>query len=522
MFRLFRKNTPFLPTFLWGDLLVLGAGVSTFVLLASATISKFSIWFDEAFGSYLIRFDFAALTRYTANDVHPPLYYWLLKVWSLFFGNTEIGLRSMSVFFGAVTIIFAFLLVLRLFGRRAAYVSMLLLVLSPMFIRYGQEARMYTLLTAIIVSATYVLTYAVETKKRVVWIIYGVLIALGMLIQYFAALAWVSHLAWLYLRARKKGDSFKKSLSRLFNRNVITAYIVAVGLFCFWLPFLVIQFLTIQGHGFWIKPVTITTIPDFLTSVLLFSDSTGAVSWLALAFYALLGLFIYLAVKLLKSLPDDKRSYYLLFICMIVIPPAILLIMSMPPLRPAFVDRYLMMSAIFIPLFIGVTLAFSQKFIGKWRTLLVLLVIITMMAIGVVNQSVTGNYNKSSGQSNNTKQLLEAVRAKAPAGTPILATTPWIFYEASIYDNPDSPIYYVNETTEYKYGSLTALAENEQHKIRDLDAFDEQHRDIWVIANLRDVPPRALRDNWREQESIIINDDITKRPLFKATHFSVE
>lgn len=522
MLRLFRKKVPLFPLVTWGDLLTLGAALTVYVSLAASTLTKFSIWFDEAFGSYLVRFNIADLTRYTANDVHPPLYYWFLKVWTMAFGNTEVALRSMSVFFAAVTIIFVFLLVLRLFGRKAAYVSLGLLVITPFFVRYGQEARMYTLLTAIVVAATYVLVYATETKKRWAWVTYGVLLALGMLTQYFAALAWAAHFVWRFVTVRKPGMSFRKSLRKVFDKELIIAYGVAAALFCFWLPFLVIQFLTVQGHGFWIKPVTTVTLPDYLTNVLLFTDASGSPSWLALALYGFLGLFIYLGYRVYRRLQGQTKSYYLLLICIVLVPPAILLLMSMPPLRPAFVDRYLMVSALFLPVFMAVTLVLARGVIGFKTQVAVLGVIVAMMIVGLFNQATTGNYNKASGQSNNTRQLLEAVRDKAADGAPILATTPWIFYEASIYDTPESPIYYVNETTEYKYGSLTALAENEIHKIRDIDAFSKDHKEIWAIGNLRDTAPRPLRANWQERESIVINDDVTNKPLFKATRFSVE
>ena len=52
---------------------ILTAGLAVFVTVSLATITKFSIWFDEAFGAYLIRFDFWQVATYTASDVHPPL-----------------------------------------------------------------------------------------------------------------------------------------------------------------------------------------------------------------------------------------------------------------------------------------------------------------------------------------------------------------------------------------------------------------------------------------------------------------
>lgn len=523
MFRLFRRKYDFFPPFDWRDFLVLIGGLAVFVGLAASTIDKFSIWFDEAFGAYLIRFDFLSVAHYTANDVHPPLYYWLLKIWTTLFGNTELGLRSMSLFFGAITVIFAFLLALRLFGRRTAYVSLLFLIISPMFIRYSQEARMYTLLTAIIVAATYVLVYASHSKKRWPWILYGVLVAAGMLTQYLAALAWVAHWVWRFITVRVKGEKPKATMRRFFSKDWMVAHAVAFVLFLPWLPFLVKQFFVVQGYGFWIKPVTSVTIPNFLTDVIFFSDASGVMSWLALGFTLFLCLFIYLAYRKLRELKDDDKKNYLLLVCLVIVPIILLFVMSMPPLRPAFVDRYLMEVVVFLSLFIAASLTYGAKVLGVKTQLVVVCVVAGMMVVGIANQMVIGNLNRFNNQSNDTRQLLEKIRAQGdPAGTPIIADTPWIFYEAVVYDKPDSPVYFVNEITQYKYGSLTALAENDDHKIKDLDAFDAQHKIIWEIGNLKDTAPHSLRNSWRADKTITINNDATGEPLYSATRFIVE
>ena len=520
MFRLFKKKPAFLPIIKPLDIGVLSLGLAAFVAITASTVTKFSIWFDEAFGSYLIRFNFADLTRYTAYDVHPPLYYWLLKIWSLFFGNTELGIRSMSVFFGAVTIVGAFVLVMRLFGRRAAYVSLLFLVLSPLFIRYSQEARMYTVLTAIIVAATYLLVYAEQAKKRWPWIAYGVLLALGMLTQYFAALAWLSHWAWRALMVRQKGASFT---AQFFSKDWIIAHVIAIGVFLPWLPWVIRQFADVQGNGFWIPPVTTATLPDFWTNILLFTDHNGAKSWVAAGVYAALIGVVGLAVAVTVSSAKKQRDSYLLIVCMVVVPMIVLVLLSLPPLRPAFVDRYLMSSIVFLPILIGVSIVLAgntvrKRFLGGFAAL-----IIVLLCIGIVNQSVTGNYNKYTTQSNNVRQLVTQVRAQHGNETiPIIANTPWIFYEAVVYERPDSPIYFVNETTTYKYGSLRMLKEHDEHKITDLDAFTREHPRFWMISNLKDSTPNKLRESWNVQKEININDDMTGTPLFRAIYVNAE
>lgn len=523
MFQLFKKSDRFWPVLKWQDWFVVGGALAIFTTLAASTVAKFSIWFDEAFGSYLIRFDYWKLTTYTAADVHPPFYYWLLKTWSIFFGNTELGIRSMSIFFGIVTIIFAFLLVLRLFGRRAAYVTLIFLVLSPVFVRYSQEGRMYTVLTAIILAATYVLVYAEENvKKRWPWVVYGVLIAIGMLTQYFAALAWLAHWLWRYLVVRSPGESWKQTKKKLFSREWVRAHIIAIAVFLPWLPFLIWQFINVQGYGFWIVPLTAATVPDFLANIFFFSDAKSAASWLAFGFYLTLIFMVFLAIRLLLTLKTERYKNYLLIVCMVIVPIILLVIGSMPPLRPAFVDRYLMTTIVFLPILIGVSIALSAHLLKPRVRIGLGAIVALMMIVGIGAQMNLGNYNKSTSQSNNVRQLVEKVREASPNGTPIIGNTPWIFYEAVVYEQKDSPVYFINETTEYKFGSLRMLAENDLFKIKDLDAFTKQHPRFWVISNLRDSEPRQLRPSWKAGEAIVINDDVSKQPLFKAVHFTVE
>lgn len=519
MFNLFSMKNTFWPRVQLRDIGVLAGGVAVFVALALSTVNKFSIWFDEAFGSYLIRFDFWDMTRYTAHDVHPPLYYWLLKVWSLLFGNTELAIRSMSIFFGVVTLVLAFMLVMRLFGRKAAYISLVFLVLSPIFIRYSQEARMYTLLTTIIIAATYVLVYAQSAKKRWPWIVYGVLLAAGMLTQYFAALAWLSHWAWRAFIVRDSGGAFQK---KFFTKDWLIAHGVAIAVFLPWMPWLIRQFADIQGNGFWIPPVTSVTIPNFLTNFLLFTEHSGTKSWLALIFYVLLALLIFFVVKILMKLRGEQRNSYLLIVCMVIIPVMILTVMSMPPLRPAFVDRYLMSTIIFLPILIGVSLVLIRAWVYRWLPVVFGLAAAGMMVIGIYNQGVLGNYNKTTKQSNNTRQLVEKVRAKTPSSVPIIASTPWIFYEAVVYSSSESPVYFADETTKYEFGSLRMLQENDDHKITNLDVFAAQHSSFWVISASKDGVINKIRADWPVKDIITVNDDVSGKPLFRAVLISAE
>ncbi|HMN26835.1 MAG TPA: hypothetical protein PKE45_01680, partial [Caldilineaceae bacterium] len=59
-----------------------------------------SLWYDEAVTANLAQRPLAELTRWTANDIQPPLYYYLVAGWGRLTGWSEWSLRWPSVFFG--------------------------------------------------------------------------------------------------------------------------------------------------------------------------------------------------------------------------------------------------------------------------------------------------------------------------------------------------------------------------------------------------------------------------------------
>ncbi len=71
-------------------------------------------------------------------------YYLILRSW-MFFGFSEIWIRSLSALFGLGCIYLTYQLARLIFNRKIAVIATVFLILSPNFIRYAQEARMYSL-----------------------------------------------------------------------------------------------------------------------------------------------------------------------------------------------------------------------------------------------------------------------------------------------------------------------------------------------------------------------------------------
>ena len=83
-------------------------------------------------------------------EAHPPLYYTLLKFWSMLAGTSEAGLRSMSAVAGVLTVYLAFVAGrLALDEQKDAWIALgaaAIIALHPVQIHFSQEARAYQIL----------------------------------------------------------------------------------------------------------------------------------------------------------------------------------------------------------------------------------------------------------------------------------------------------------------------------------------------------------------------------------------
>lgn len=503
------------------DLAILFVGLAVFLTITLINAPRASIWFDEAFSAYITQFSFWDIARYTATDVHPPFYYWLLKVWSSLFGTTELAYRSLSIIFGAAAITLAFFLSRKFFGRKVAWVALGFAVLSPMFIRYSDEARMYTLATLIVFAATYIMVKAEETNKRSLWIWYGVLVSLGMWTHYFTALAWIAHWFWHGTRVWRKGMKPKVLWKALFTKEWVITYAVAIGLFLPWLPFMAFQLGVVQGAGFWIGPVGIDTFGNYLSNYFFYLNHDQIHSWVAVAMlFAVIAAFIAIP-KAYRALTKNQKSYFILIAALAWVPPLLLFITSLPPLRPSFVERYLIPAILALSIFIAVVLV---KGTAKWRPLwraLPIVTIIGMMIFGITNVYAYGNYNKNTSMHILAREIVEEAKANTPDGVPIVANAPWFFYEAIPYSTAEHPIYFINENTQYIYGSLDMLKENDRHKIKDLEAFKKANPIIWYAGTTEDDDVAPYQSDWKKIKTVTVKDDITGKTIFRATQYRV-
>lgn len=490
----------------------LAAIIGLFSSLVIGNMTRWSIWFDEAFSAYMMRFDLIEITGHTAADVHPPLYYWLLKGWTSVFGVSELGVRSMSLVLAILAIIGVFVLIRRLLNDTSiALLASFGLAISPIIIRFAHEARMYTLVLAIVVWATYLLVRATESNRKLWWFGYAALVAAGMLTHYFAALAWLAH--WVWRAWERKSGRLKK----FWTEGWVISHVVAVALFAPWLATAIKQFFVVQG-GFWIPPVSAYTPIDYLSNTLLYRQYGAVLGWWAVIFGIAVVAAVWLFVGLSKNITKKNRSAVSLVTSLALAPPLLLILVSMPPLLSSFIDRYVMYAQAFLVvlLAVAVVVGYRRKLRG---TVLAASMLGLVMLVGIGNVYYYGNYNKNSNTSIRVKEVIHEVHQAGEVGQPIIAASPWIYYEAAFYDDEDHPVYFLDSSTTYSWGSETMLRDSQIGKINHLDEFTRDNRFVWYLGQNSDGEVEPPVEGWQRVDSVGAYDYINDSIVYRASLF---
>lgn len=113
-----------------------------------------SLWFDELFALHAASrpvFELVAFIR--DHDAHPPLFYFLLRVWTGLWGTSEMALRAPSGLSAIATVAVVAGLAQRRLGGEAAVLAVGALATSPLFLQASTEATRYTFLTLLYVLA---------------------------------------------------------------------------------------------------------------------------------------------------------------------------------------------------------------------------------------------------------------------------------------------------------------------------------------------------------------------------------
>ena len=221
------------------DVAVIGVPAIVALVLCLIELTSRSLWLDEAATVAIASQHGSAFWHAAAHDGGNMLgYYALLHVLIGWFGDGAFVIRLPSVIACGATAGAVALLGLRLFDRRVALAAGLLTAVSLPLVFWGQDARGYAAMVALVAGSFVAFAALVDgPRRRGPWIVYLVLTALSVYASYVAIFALPAQLVALAACRRR---AWRRALSAM-----------AACVVC-WIPLAVLALSRGSGQLFWI------------------------------------------------------------------------------------------------------------------------------------------------------------------------------------------------------------------------------------------------------------------------------
>lgn len=136
----------------------------------------------------------------------PPLYFLLTRVWAQHFGTAPFAVRSLPAMASLFTFPVIYWLSLELFASPlAGWLAMALVAVSPINLRYADEARPYSLWLLLMVLACAAILRAIRQPTKRNWGLYAGVIALGFYCHLLTGLVVLAHGLYILAVGRWRG-----------------------------------------------------------------------------------------------------------------------------------------------------------------------------------------------------------------------------------------------------------------------------------------------------------------------------
>jgi len=211
------------------------------------------LWLDEALGVKIASLPtLSDMLRAVAQEIHPPLFYILLRPWIAAFGDTDFSVRFFIALWGCLGIYGVY--VLCRFGLnwslRTSNLAALLSAILPLHAYYSQEVRPYALIFAFSCFSLSFLFRAHRDQSLPLSILYGVFQALVLYLHHTAILFCVT-VNVLYF-----GSLFLyRDITGRRLRNFFLANGISCVLYLPWLPLFIQQLKSptiFSGFRYWV------------------------------------------------------------------------------------------------------------------------------------------------------------------------------------------------------------------------------------------------------------------------------
>ncbi len=380
-------------------------------------LGEWSLWHDEALSILLAQQPINELIAITAADVHPPLYFLLLKPF-LTFGQIEYSARILSVLCSAGVVVVIYYLGSDLFDARVGLVSALLMAFAPIQLFYGQEARMYGQLILLATLSIWSFFRALDRDEFWWWVLFVVFAALASYTAYFFLPVLLAMSIYVFM-VDKRRERIKH-----FTIGIVAIIIL-------FLPWVTVFFTQARAiySSYWIarpSPLELfTTLSSFFVG---FSLST---TWVMIALFSTLLLVFMVLNSTRHAIKENSRDVKPLFWLLLWALLPLIGLFLISQVRSIFQIRTVLIVAPAFYLLIGWGVTRAQDYKVNLALFVPTLIV---MAVSIFNFYFVDAYAKPS-----WRGAAEYVEARVQSGDVVVHTSagsllPFIVYNKGTSD----------------------------------------------------------------------------------------
>jgi len=466
-------------------------------------LGDLAYWFDESYGIRTAELSPRKLMTSCMLDVHPPLFYFMLKAWVACFGHGEWEARFLSTLWslGAVATAFGFTYEGMCFSKDrpsnrsvallAATLAGLCIALSPIQISWAQQVRMYAPSACLAILGTWLLWRAVQEPHRWRhWISYAVVEVAGLYLHVTMLFIFAAHVLaiWGILIQGRKDWSATKFL---FWRAAIV--MGTVGLIALpWVLVVRMQHARVQDD-YWIPPFTLKFLSTTLVQCFtVYQHQVLDFGW---------GLWIGQGMLLIcVCVAAGKRPFDLLLALSASL-PFLLLIAASQGGTNVINARYFVAGHALVCLAVSVWVARLPTWFLKLPAATLLLGTLIFLA------QDQHQWRESVSGPRAIPELLERWREYRDTGQPLVFCNP-TYYLTAHADHGGEGLKIVGVKNDYPHYNGTAVTSDEEYlSAAQIDAGDWET--VWVCDTTtggRNRPPVAMGNAWRLSGEILRKD----------------
>lgn len=196
-------------------------------------ITQKNLWFDEIYSWHLSQQPFLSIIFTTWSDIHPPLFYFLLKIWIWIFGQSVISLRILPVLCSSISIFFIYPVARKILSEQNSLIVLILFALSPLNLFYSQEVRMAAVNLLFNLASVYYFINLVDSRDSTKGgRLYTIFTILALYTHYFSLFILLTQIIYLIYLKRSRHVNI-----RLFLKPYLIVFLV----YLVWIPVMVIQ-----------------------------------------------------------------------------------------------------------------------------------------------------------------------------------------------------------------------------------------------------------------------------------------